>query len=633
MTDNFPSWLEDDGGSATTVSDDGGGSRRRRRRKSRRNRTVLTLVILAVLLAVLALVVVFAVQARAAYSELRAAVPIVSELREQALSGQVDAAAASTAELQEHTGAARDAVSGPHWSLAAKLPWVGPNITAVRTTTEVVDDLAVGALSELVAATDVVNPARLAPQDGRIDLAPFAEVAPRVVAADGVVQDARERLRGIDTVGVVDLVVDQLDSLGAQVDDVASLTATASRAVQLIPPMFGADEPREYLLLVQNNAEPRSTGGLTGAFILLRADGGAVELVEQRSAVAIGSFPEPAVELSDTEVSLFGTQLGRYPGNVTATPDFPRSAQLIREMWKQRVGGEVDGVFSVDPVVLGSLLEATGPVAVPEEFLAQAGPFAAVLGGSQLTAENAAELMLNGVYRYIEDTAAQDVFFEVAAGAVFRAVMDGQAEPAATVSALADAADEGRLYAWSAHENEQALLAGTVLSGDLRGDDGHGRPVVGVYVNDLSAAKVGYYQRMDVQVEAQQCYPDGNQDLTVTVTLTSEVPEDAQSLPASLVGSGRVVPQGDMRSNLLVYAPTGGRITEVRDPAGDVQVLPQIHEGQVVVGRRVQLSPGQSVTTELDITSGPGYGQDTLLRMTPGPGDERFDSSTLTCRQ
>ncbi|WP_413452515.1 DUF4012 domain-containing protein [Georgenia phoenicis] len=634
MTDNFPSWLEDDGGSATTTSDDDGGrSRRRRRRRSRRGRTVLTLVILAVLLAILALGVVFALQARAAYSELRAAMPIVSELREEALSGQVDAAAASTAELQEHTGAARDAVSGPHWSLAAKLPWVGPNITAVRTTTEVVDDLAAGALSELVAATDVVNPARLAPQDGRIDLAPFAEVAPRVVAADGVVQDARERLRGIDTVGVADLVVEQLDRLGAQVDDVASLTATASRAVQLIPPMFGADEPREYLLMVQNNAEPRSTGGLTGAFILLRAEGGAVELVEQRSAVDIGSFPEPAVELSDTEVSLFGTQLGRYPGNVTATPDFPRSAQLIREMWDQRVGGEVDGVFSVDPVVLGSLLEATGPVGIPEELLAQAGPFAAALGGGQLTAENAAELMLNGVYRSIADTAAQDAFFEVAAAAVFGAVMNGQADPGATVSALADAADEGRLYAWSARENEQALLSGTVLSGELRGDDGHGRPVIGVYVNDLSAAKVGYYQRMDVQVEARQCYPDGNQDLTVTVTLSSEVPADAEALPETLVGSGRVVPKGEMRSNVLVYAPTGGRITDVRDPDGAVEAFPQVHDDQVVVARRVHLSPGQSVTTEFDITSGPGYGLETLLRMTPGPGSERFVSATLTCRQ
>src|SRR5690606_24959444 len=225
---------------------------------------------------------------------------------------------------------------------------------------------------------------------------------------------------------------------------------------------------------------------------------GAVELVDQRSATEIGSFPEPVVELSETEVALFGTQLGRFPGNVTATPDFPRSAEIIRAMWAERVGGEVDGVFSVDPVILGSLLEATGPIDVPQEALWAIGAPPGFLGESaQLTAENAADLMLNGVYREIADTGAQDEFFELAASQIFARAMTGGADPATTISALVDATDDGRLHVWSAHENEQALLSGTVLSGELRGDNGVGGPVVGVFVNDLSAAKIAYYQEMD----------------------------------------------------------------------------------------------------------------------------------------
>src|SRR5699024_4355679 len=130
------------------------------------------------------------------------------------------------------------------------------------------------------------------------------------------------------------------------------------------------------------------------------------------------------------------------------------------------------------------------------------------------------------------------------------------------ITALVEAADEGRLLAWSAHEAEQDLLSGTVLSGELRGDDGHGAPVVGVYINDLSEAKIAYYQQMDVDLVAEQCHANGAQDLVVTVTLTSNVPDGAADLPNSLVGAGRIVPKGDMRSNLLVYAPTGGRITD-----------------------------------------------------------------------
>src|SRR5690606_8986347 len=268
------------------------------------------------------------------------------------------------------------------------------------------------------------------------------------------------RLDEIDTDGVVDLLRDELGDLGTQLDDVAGLTATASRAVQLIPPMLGAEEPRQYILMVQNNAEPRATGGLTGAFLLIEADDGALELVEQRSAGEVGQFSEPAVELTDTEIALFGTQLGRYPGNVTTTPDFPRSAEIITEMWRQGVGDEIDGVFSVDPVVLSYLLEASGPIEVPEDALAALGVSENLLGGAPaLTPENVVPTMLNVVYREIEDPEIQNEFFEVAAGAVFSEVMAGETEPAATVAALVQAADEGRLLAWSAHENEQALLA------------------------------------------------------------------------------------------------------------------------------------------------------------------------------
>ncbi|MEE6289272.1 DUF4012 domain-containing protein [Georgenia sp. MJ173] len=634
MTDDFPAWL--DGSDSTRGASGGGdpaaaesaGSRRqeaagrrsrstgRKTKKSRRSRNILTGLILAVILALLALVVVYALQARTAYTELRAAMPQVQDLRSQALAGNAETAVATVAELQEHTTAARDALGGPHWSVLAALPWVGPNVHAAREATVVVDDLASDVLPDLVSATQVVNPANLALVDGRIDLAPIIEVAPQVIAADAAVNAAIDRLDAIDTDGVIDELTGQLTDLAGQLSDVSSLTATASRAVQLLPPMLGADEPREYLLLVQNNAEPRSTGGLTGAFVLLGADDGAIEILDQRSAVEVGSFSEPAVELTDTEVALFGTQLGRYPGNVTATPHFPRSAQIITEMWRQGVGTEVDGVMSVDPIVLASLLGATGPVDLP-------------LGG-ELTSDNAVQLLLNEVYLSIADPADQDDFFQAAAGLVFAELVAGEGSSAAMLAALVGSADDGRLMIWSAHEAEQGLLSGTVLSGELRGDL-DGAPVVGVYVNDLSAAKIAYYQHMDVELTAQTCHPDGTQDLTMSVTLTSAAPEDAADLPVSLVGTGRVVDKGDMRSNLLVYAPTGGRITDVRAAEGDPGVLPQIHNDLVVAARRVALEPGESATTEVDITTGPGYTLPAILRTTPGPGGDNFSATAWTC--
>ncbi len=59
-----------------------------------------------------------------------------------------------------------------------------------------------------------------------------------------------------------------------QLTEAAGLTGTASRTVQLLPAMLGADSQRRYLLMFQNNAEVRATGGIPGAVAVVTADRG-----------------------------------------------------------------------------------------------------------------------------------------------------------------------------------------------------------------------------------------------------------------------------------------------------------------------------------------------------------------------
>ena len=224
----------------------------------------------------------------------------------------------------------------------------------------------------------------------------------------------------------------------------------------------------------------------------------------------------PTGEPSTQEHALFGDDRGAKVLDVTFTPDFPRSGQLAREIWKQKVGGNVDGVLSIDPGALADVLGATGPVKLPT--------------GQRLTKSNAVRLLLNTVYIQIADPKMQDQFFAATAGSVFDAMLGGQGKPAAVVDALAQAAREGRLMVWSAHKDEQALLSGTVLSGELVGVRGKS-PVIGVYLNDGSAAKIGYYLRTDVVATPTGCRPGGAQTVNVKVTLTNTAPANAADLP------------------------------------------------------------------------------------------------------
>jgi hypothetical protein len=426
------------------------------------------------------------------------------------------------------------------------------------------------------------------------------------------VGSAIERVAAIPREGLVGQLSDAADLLQAQLTEVRMTTATAARAVQLLPPMLGADGPREWLILAQNNAEPRATGGIPGALLLVRADDGELTFVDQAGADEFGRFDEPVRELSPAEDALFGAELAQYIQDVNFTPDFPRTAQLAREMWRSARDGNPRGVLSVDPVVLQSLLRATGPVT----FQDPAG------SDVTLTGQDAAGFLLSGIYEQYEDPRVQDEVFAAAAEAVFSRLTSGDLDAGRVMVALVAAARDGRLLVWSATESEQDHILGTVLSGELRGAvptaAGEVAPEVGVYLNMSTAGKVGYYLRTTATIEDTTERPDGSQEFLLRVRLENTLAEEqAVDLPAYVLGSGPE--DGTVRTNLLVYAPLNGGIREARSvTSGTEGVLAQEHEGIVVGARTVAVGPGETHELEYRIVSGKGQRGDVRVRLTPG---------------
>lgn len=531
--------------------------------------------------------------------ELRAAAGLVSTLQERVMAGDHDAVDERLDEVQRSAAAAYDATRGPHWSAARVLPWVGNDVAVVQTAAGIVNTLATEVLPDLAEVAVTVEPAALVPRDGRVDLAPLVAAQPVVVGAAHRVDTARAELGGLPDSGLLPMVADARADLDQELADLAMLTATAARAVQLLPPMLGADGERRYLVLVQNPAEPRATGGVP-VLVLLTADDGVVEVTEQRSAV-VGNLTDPVLPLTDAELSLFSPLLGAYMADVTFTPDFPRSGELAQAIWEAETGETVDGVLSIEPGALGLILEATGPVTTAT--------------GEVLTAETAPSMLMNTVYIEEPEKAERDEFFLGATTAIFDAVMGSQWEPPAMVDALAQAAREDRLMVWSSHEAEQALLMGTVLSGELRGHAGDSS-VIGLYVNAGTQSKIGYYLGMDVTATTTHCFADGSQEVVVRVELTSTVPADSQDLPDYVIGS-RERDRGLIRGNLLVYAPTDGVVQTVEVIGLEPGVLPQRHNGFAVVGKTFVLEPGQEATLEYTIRTGPDQQGPVLLRATP----------------
>lgn len=488
-------------------------------------------------------------------------------------------------EAAPDTSAARALTGDPVWRGAEILPWIGPQLAAVRTLAASVDDAASTAVLPLRAAAAVLAPGALHTPDGAIDVARIAAARPAAADAATRLRMAVDRIAEIDHEPLLGAVSTAVSSTSAALDRAATAAEALERATTLVPRMLGADGRRSTLLLFQNNAEWRSLGGVVGAVAQVDADAGRLALVAQASSADVTAFvDDPVLPLPDDVRGVFDTRPARYLQNTTQVPDFAVGAAVAREMWRRTHGEEVDAVVALDPVTLSYLLRATGPVTLPT--------------GEVIDGDDAVPLLLDEVYRRFADPREQDAFFQGAAAAVFGALAEGRGDSTALVEALTRAGDERRLLVWNADAADQAVLDGSTLQGALPVSDDT-RTTVGVFLNDGTGSKMDYY--LHPRTAIGWC-ADGL--ATLRVSLRNDAPEPS-TLPPYVTGGGEYgVRPGDALTGVYVYLPPGAEVVD-RRTSSDGAVAPGfaggLHDGRAVVKWSVQLSPGQTGVLDLDI--------------------------------
>lgn len=550
-------------------------------------------------------------------TDLAAASDDATSLRDAVQAGDDARAEEALAALQDHAGSAAGRTDGVTWSVLTATPFVGDDLDGVRTVSRVLDDIAQEGADPLVRTSQELG--ALSPRDGQVDLDVLAGLQEPVATGSDVFARAADDLEAHDSSGYVGAVKGRYDEITREVGRAADLLGSTDRALQVMPTMLGADGPRSYLLVFQNNAEVRAGGGLPGSASLLTAVDGRIELTRQVAGNSFGETDEPVLPLTEAEEEIWDVQLGTYFLDANFTPDFPRSAELWQARWEQEYE-PVDGVLAVDPVTLSYVLGAVGPVDVE--------------GGPTLTADNLVDELLNGVYLRYEDPRAQDAYFQAVAATVFDAVAGGAADPQAMVTALARGTNEGRVKVHSFDEAEQAVLAGTTIAGELVTDPAVERPQVGVYLNDNTGAKMSYYLRHDVHVTATSCR-DGVQQLSGRAYLLSDAPADAADLPTYITGGGGfgVEPGGQLVS-VSIIGPVGGTIDDVTYNDQPLVVPPTVDlDGRPVVTVATELRPGQTSDFKWTMSTGADQTGSVDVATTPGVEPAQYGSTAASaCR-
>lgn len=569
--------------------------RRRRRGRSRRRRQLrrallATLVVGSLLLLTGGWVGFRGWQARA---HLLNAAGLARELSAQVVGGDTARAQRTLAALEEQAGSARAATGDPGWWVGRHTPYAGDNLAAVRQISVAIDDLARRAFPPLLRA-DLTS---LVPTGGRLDVARLRTLSSELTTVNATVQGTRDSLATVPTDGLAGQVRQALADLRGEIGRLAGLTAAADQASRLLPSLLGADGPRTYLVVSQNPAELRATGGMIGAYAAIHAADGRVRMGRQGTSSALGRF-QPPLKVPAQVRALWADLPGIYPADVNLTPHFPTAAALYREMFRRRTGTTVDGVLAVDPVVLSYLLKATGPVMVP--------------GGVPLAAEKVVQTVLSDSYQRM-DNAKQDAFFAASAAAVFDALVTKNVDPKALLSAFDRAVTERRILFWSARTEEQRTIGESRMAGVLPEKDSV--PTVGVFLNDGSGAKLGYYLRPSATLAVGDCRPDGRRELRLRVILRSTAPKSG--LSESVLGLGLAGDPYTVRTLVSVHSPAGGAVLTARLDGAETAVGSGTERRRQVTTANAEVGPGASRTLEVTVltaTTGVGTAE---LWLTP----------------
>jgi hypothetical protein len=184
-------------------------------------------------------------------------------------------------------------------------------------------------------------------------------VRPQIEAAQTALARAADSRAAIDTAQLSS----RTRAMLGRFDHLQPLLKNGASLLAILPELLGADGPRTYLLLAQNNHELRATGGFISGVGVVRLDEGQIVDLHFQDSYTVDDLTQPHPPPPEP--------LRRYMGagmlllrDANWWPDFPTSGRQIAALYHQDQQQTVDGLIAVDLTTLQLLLQATGPIQV-----------------------------------------------------------------------------------------------------------------------------------------------------------------------------------------------------------------------------------------------------------------------------
>lgn len=211
------------------------------------------------------------------------------------------------------------------------------------------------AIEELAKTGLIFNPTGSSASIGSIS----KSLRQALVLSQKNIQGAKELLEDVDADSLPEDKRANFEEFRSQLPGFEKLVTDAADYSKFLEDLIGTMGTKKYLLLFQNPAELRPTGGFPGSYgIIIFKDG----KLQDFRVDDIYNIDGQLTELYVPPLQLQHITPNWAMRDVNWFVDFPVSAGKVSEFYKKESGQDIDGVITFSPKIVSKILEVTGPI-------------------------------------------------------------------------------------------------------------------------------------------------------------------------------------------------------------------------------------------------------------------------------
>lgn len=377
--------------------------------------------------------------------------------------------------------------------------------------------------------------------------------------------------------------------------------------IGILPELLGNPEPKKYLLLFQNDAELRPTGGFMTAYATLTVTKGKIEAgISQDIYTLDNNFTQkiPAPEPIKKYLPLV------YYWNLrdmNLSPDFKISMDTFTEYYNQTPGApEVDAIIAIDTQVPVRILEILGPIGVSGY-------------GGKFSSENDPRCDCPQVIYELENIITRPTY-EVREGrkSILGPLMNSilgnmMGSPKSKwpefFNIFTESISEKHLMMYFFEEDKQQAVEALQAAGRIVSYDGDY-----LHINDtnFAGAKSNLFVEQEV-IQEITVNDDGSLTKKITLTYRNPAPPSNCNLEA-----GELCLNGVLRDWIRIYVPQGSEL--ISSKGSEVDVITAEDLGKTVFEGFFTLAPESVKKLEFEYKVPPVINGDYKLLVQNQPG-------------